>query len=152
MIKLQSSTATGGAVLLWHDDSINLPFLTRRKLLAHQTLSKMALASVLNSDCADFSFDNGQPFAFGCGPGLSGPGLEAPAGDSLSFSVRNPLCSAEDDDVERKIEFLHGTTTLAFKVSEWEHICSWSYTTLTNRGVVNVNIWNNSDFKHHAYF
>ncbi|KAG7227391.1 hypothetical protein INR49_000396, partial [Caranx melampygus] len=45
----------------------------------------------------------------------SGLGFEATPGDSLSFSVRNPLCAGGDDGVERKIEFLHGTTTLAFK-------------------------------------
>lgn len=77
----------------------------------------MALASVLSSDSADFPFESGQPFAFGCGPGPSGQGLEATPGDSLSFSVKNPLYSGDEDGVERKIEFLHGTTTLAFKVS-----------------------------------
>merc|ERR1719357_585231 len=75
----------------------------------------MALASVLGSDCADFSFDNCQPSGFGCGPGVSGLGFEATPTDSLSFSVKNPLCAGEEDGVERKIEFLHGTTTLAFK-------------------------------------
>lgn len=89
----------------------------QRKLLAHETVSKMALASVLNNDCAEFSFDNGKPFEFGCGLGQSGPGFESTPGDNLSFLVKSPLCAADDDDVERKIEFLHGTTTLAFKVS-----------------------------------
>eukprot|EP00064_Thunnus_orientalis_P006675 superscaffoldBa00000708_g6693 len=55
------------------------------------------------------------PSGFGCGTGLSGLGFEATPTDSLSFSVRNPLCAGEEDGVERKIEFLHGTTTLAFK-------------------------------------
>lgn len=77
----------------------------------------MALASVLNSDCADFSFDNCQPFSKGCVPGQSGLGFDATPGDGLSFFVKNPLCAGEEDGVERKIEFLHGTTTLAFKVS-----------------------------------
>lgn len=100
-------------------DSINISTFKRRKLLAHHqnTVSKMALASVLSGDCADFSFDNCQPSGFGCGPGQGGLGFEATPGDSLSFSVRNPLYAGEDDGVERKIEFLHGTTTLAFKVS-----------------------------------
>lgn len=84
----------------------------------------MALASVLNSDCADFSFDNCQPFAFGCGPGKSGLDLEGAPGDSLSFSVKNPVCAGDEDGVERKIEFLHGTTTLAFKVSQRVDHCS----------------------------
>lgn len=88
----------------------------RRKLLGHRTVSKMALASVLQSDCADFSFGNCQPFGYG--PGQSSLGFEATPGDNLSFSVRNPLCAVAEDDVERKIEFLHGTTTLAFKVSQ----------------------------------
>lgn len=98
-------------------NSINFRTLTRRKFLAHQTISKMALASVLNSDCANFSFETSQPFGFGCGPGQSGLGFDATPGDGLSFSVKNPLCAGDEDGVERKIEFLHGTTTLAFKVS-----------------------------------
>lgn len=76
----------------------------------------MALASVLNSD-ADFSFDICQPFSNGCGPGQSGVGFDATPGDGLNFLVKNPLCAGDEDGVERKIEFLHGTTTLAFKVS-----------------------------------
>uniref|UniRef100_A0A3Q4HK92 Proteasome subunit beta n=1 Tax=Neolamprologus brichardi TaxID=32507 RepID=A0A3Q4HK92_NEOBR len=75
----------------------------------------MALASVLSGDSADFSFDSSQSFAFGGGPGPRSLGLEGTPGDSLSFSVKNPLCVGDDDGVERKIEFLHGTTTLAFK-------------------------------------
>lgn len=96
----------------------------RRKLLAHQTLSKMALASVLNSDCADFSFDICQSNTYAHGAGQIGSGFDATPGDGLSFSVRNPLCAADDDGVERKIEFLHGTTTLAFKVSVRVLYCS----------------------------
>lgn len=95
-------------------DLINV---TRRKLLVHHIVSKMALASVLSSDCAKFSFDNCEPDSFGCAPGQSGLGFDATPGDGLSFSVRNPLCAVDEDGVERKIEFLHGTTTLAFKVS-----------------------------------
>ncbi|XP_008292170.1 proteasome subunit beta type-5 [Stegastes partitus] len=75
----------------------------------------MALASVLNSDCADFSIDSCQPFGYDCGPEHSGLGFESTPGDSLSFSVKNPLYAGAEDGVERKIEFLHGTTTLAFK-------------------------------------
>lgn len=86
-------------------------------MLAHWTVSKMALASVLNRDCADFSFDNSQCFANTCGLGQSGLGFDSTPGDGLSFLVKNPLSAAEDDGVERKIEFLYGTTTLAFKVS-----------------------------------
>lgn len=89
----------------------------RRKLLSHQTLSKMALASVLSSDSAEFSFGNCQPFTAGCGPSERDLVLDAAPGDGFSFSVRNPLCAADQDGVERKIEFVHGTTTLAFKVS-----------------------------------
>lgn len=78
----------------------------------------MALASVLDGDCADFSTDYCQPFAFGGGPGESGLGFEVTPRDNLSFSVKNPLVESDNDGVERKIEFLHGTTTLAFKVSK----------------------------------
>lgn len=96
---------------------INDPIVRQRKLLAHHTIVKMALASVLNSDSADFSFDNCRPFSNGCGPGQSGVGFDATPGDGLNFLVKNPLCAGDEDGVERKIEFLHGTTTLAFKVS-----------------------------------
>ncbi|XP_077414473.1 proteasome subunit beta type-5 [Vanacampus margaritifer] len=75
----------------------------------------MALASLLNSDCADFSFGSRQTSAFDFGPGPSGLGLEAISGDNIRFAIKNPLCAVDADDVERKIEFLHGTTTLAFK-------------------------------------
>lgn len=77
----------------------------------------MALASVLNSDYADLSFDDCQPFASGCAPNKNGQGFDATPGDGLNFLVKNPLGAADEDGVERKIEFLHGTTTLAFKVS-----------------------------------
>lgn len=77
----------------------------------------MALASVLSSDYAEFSFDNCQPFPSGCAPSTHGAGFDATPGDGLNFSVKNPLGAADEDGVERKIEFLHGTTTLAFKVS-----------------------------------
>lgn len=77
----------------------------------------MALASVLNSDYADFSFGDCQPFASGYAPNKSGQGFDATPGDGLNFLVKNLLGAADDDGVERKIEFLHGTTTLAFKVS-----------------------------------
>lgn len=77
----------------------------------------MALASVLNSDYADFSFDNCQPFTNDCAPSKNGLGFDATPGDGLNFLVKNPHGAADEDGVERKIEFLHGTTTLAFKVS-----------------------------------
>lgn len=93
-----------------------LTITCRRKLLAHSTISKMALASVLNSDCEDLSFGRSQTFSNTCGAGHSSLGFDATPGDGLSFLVKNSL-SDTDDGVERKIEFLHGTTTLAFKVS-----------------------------------
>ncbi|XP_019720315.1 proteasome subunit beta type-5 [Hippocampus comes] len=87
-----------------------------RKLLAHRVVSKMALASVLNQNCAAFSFGSRQTTAFDCGPGLSGVGLESTSGDNFRFAIRNPMRPVvEDGDVESKIQFLHGTTTLAFK-------------------------------------
>lgn len=77
----------------------------------------MALASVLSSDFAELSVDNCQPFKLGSAPGESVHGFDATPGDGLSFLVKEPLWDVGDDGVERKIEFLHGTTTLAFKVS-----------------------------------
>lgn len=88
-----------------------------RKFYSHQAVSKMALASVLGSDYAEFSCDNRQRFADDCPPRNNGLGFEATPGDGLNFSVKNSLGAPDDDGVERKIEFLHGTTTLAFKVS-----------------------------------
>lgn len=88
-----------------------------RKSHSRQTVSNMALASVLSSDYAEFSFDNCQPFSSGCAPSTHGAGFDATPGDGLNFLVKNPLGAADEDGVERKIEFLHGTTTLAFKVS-----------------------------------
>lgn len=85
----------------------------------------MALASVLNSDYADFSFDNCQPFASGCAPSTHAAGFDATPGDGLNFQVKNPLGATDEDGVERKIEFLHGTTTLAFKVGGGSLLC-WS--------------------------
>ncbi|XP_061695398.1 proteasome subunit beta type-5 [Syngnathoides biaculeatus] len=75
----------------------------------------MALASVLSGDCAGFSFGSRQASAFDCGRGPSGLDLEATSGDNIRFAIKNPLCAVGEEDVERKIEFLHGTTTLAFK-------------------------------------
>lgn len=76
----------------------------------------MALASVLKSDFGEFSYEKCQPLDFKGEMIHSDVGFESAPGESLSFTVRNPLCAAADDEVERKIEFLHGTTTLAFKV------------------------------------
>lgn len=73
---------------------------------------KMALASVLNSECADFE----QPFSFGCGFNDAAVGFGETSGDGLHFATK-PLGGGEEDGIEKKIEFLHGTTTLAFKVS-----------------------------------
>uniref|UniRef100_A0AAY4AMD1 Proteasome subunit beta n=1 Tax=Denticeps clupeoides TaxID=299321 RepID=A0AAY4AMD1_9TELE len=73
----------------------------------------MALSSVLRGESAEFY--NNQPFAFGCGSGPSSVGYGSTAGDSLSFQVKSAFGPEEDDGSEKKIEFLHGTTTLAFK-------------------------------------
>merc|ERR1719391_930405 len=73
----------------------------------------MALASVLKSDYADFSFDNHKPYGFGYGLGKSD--VRASLGEDLSFAVQTSLNSSDGEGIERKIEFLHGTTTLAFK-------------------------------------
>jgi len=78
------------------------------------TVSKMALASVLGSDCADFAaFDGSNKRSLGLDFGRRGVAEE----QELSFALRGAPGSVEQDDVEKKIEFLHGTTTLAFKVS-----------------------------------
>lgn len=88
-----------------------------RKLYTHPAFPKMALASVLGSDYAEFSFDNHQRFANDCPPSNNGLGFDATPGDGLNFSIKQALGAPDEDGVERKIEFLHGTTTLAFKVS-----------------------------------
>ncbi|XP_018613718.1 proteasome subunit beta type-5 [Scleropages formosus] len=63
----------------------------------------MALASVLQGEYADFNSHSGRPFSF------------ASESDGLSFSVKASLHGEDAEGPERKIEFLHGTTTLAFK-------------------------------------
>ncbi|XP_065123588.1 proteasome subunit beta type-5 [Paramisgurnus dabryanus] len=72
----------------------------------------MALSSVLRSESANFSDQFDRPFAHSCGLGQTDLGFGAALGDSANFAVK-PL--GGEDEVERKIEFLHGTTTLAFK-------------------------------------
>lgn len=74
----------------------------------------MALASVLQSESVDFSNYGRQRRGFASGLYEAELGLESVGGD-LSFALRT-LCS-NGDGPDRKIEFLHGTTTLAFKVS-----------------------------------
>ncbi|XP_034039213.1 proteasome subunit beta type-5 [Thalassophryne amazonica] len=78
----------------------------------------MALASVLSSDCADFSFDNSRQFGFGCGLKHNAVREEAAPGDFLNLSFNAPLSAPDAEGVEKAIEFLHGTTTLAFKFKE----------------------------------
>lgn len=75
----------------------------------------MALSNILRSEVADFS--SSRSFALGCGldPGDLGFGTDSV--HSLNFSVNPALGVSDEDAPERKIEFLHGTTTLAFKVS-----------------------------------
>ncbi|XP_051553337.1 proteasome subunit beta type-5-like [Myxocyprinus asiaticus] len=72
----------------------------------------MALSSVLRSESADFCDRFNRPFAPDCGLDQTDLGFGAALGDSPSFAV-TPL--VEGGEPERKIEFLHGTTTLAFK-------------------------------------
>ncbi|KAM6948992.1 proteasome subunit beta type-5 [Aplochiton taeniatus] len=73
----------------------------------------MALSSVLHSESADFSFD--KSFGFGCGFGQSDFGYSSTPDDSLNFAIKASLNPTDEEGPERKIEFLHGTTTLAFK-------------------------------------
>ncbi|XP_041092854.1 proteasome subunit beta type-5 [Polyodon spathula] len=68
----------------------------------------MALANVLRGESAFFS-NNAR--SFGLAESLAG----AASGEGLSFAVRDPLCPEAGVGPEEKIEFLHGTTTLAFK-------------------------------------
>ncbi|XP_021469507.1 proteasome subunit beta type-5 [Oncorhynchus mykiss] len=83
--------------------------------LISKTLSKMALSSVLQSESADFSFNNDRSFSFGCRFGQTDLGFGAAPGDRLNFAIKASLGPDDKDGPERKIEFLHGTTTLAFK-------------------------------------
>ncbi|KAF7705842.1 proteasome subunit beta type-5 [Silurus meridionalis] len=69
----------------------------------------MALANVLKSECADFE----APLAFGYGFNDGDAGFGGTSGDPHSFALKTS--SGDEDGIERKIEFLHGTTTLAFK-------------------------------------
>ncbi|KAJ8268597.1 hypothetical protein COCON_G00137690 [Conger conger] len=80
-----------------------------------KSITKMALASVLRGESADFSLRSERPFAFGASWDQTELGFDTSAGDGLNFAVKNSLSPDDEDGIERKIEFLHGTTTLAFK-------------------------------------
>lgn len=110
-----TATPAGVAVEFHNQDSI-MVLAQDRKFYSHPSVPKMALASVLGCDYAQFSPDNRQRFPNDCPPGTIGLGFDATPGDGLNFSVKNSLGAPDEDGVERKIEFLHGTTTLAFKV------------------------------------
>ncbi|XP_024274156.1 proteasome subunit beta type-5 [Oncorhynchus tshawytscha] len=73
----------------------------------------MALANVLQSESVDFSNYGRKCRGFTSSLYETELGLESVGGDNLSFAVRT-ACS-DGDGSERKIQFLHGTTTLAFK-------------------------------------
>lgn len=75
----------------------------------------MALSSLLRSESANFSDHFDRSFVHGSGFNQTDLGFGAALGDSGNFAVK-PL--GETDEPEGKIEFLHGTTTLAFKVSQ----------------------------------
>lgn len=77
----------------------------------------MALASVLSGESADFSLRSERPYAFGAGWDQTELGFGTSEADGLNFAVKNALSPEDEEGPERKIEFLHGTTTLAFKVS-----------------------------------
>lgn len=74
----------------------------------------MALSSLLRSESANFSDQFDRSFVHGCGLNQTDLGFGASLGDSANFAVK-PL--GDSDEPDSKIEFLHGTTTLAFKVS-----------------------------------
>lgn len=111
-----TATHAGGAVEFHKQGSIFI-LAEDRTFYTHQAVSKMALSSVLGSDYAEFSLDSRQRFSNDCPPSNDGVGFDATPGDGLNFSVKKTLGTLDEDGVERKIEFLHGTTTLAFKVS-----------------------------------
>jgi len=58
-------------------------------------------------------------------------GFRDALGENLNFAVKT---LGEGDEPERKIEFLHGTTTLAFKVSSFSQqlIASGQFTILVH--------------------
>ncbi|XP_023688439.1 proteasome subunit beta type-5 [Paramormyrops kingsleyae] len=93
----------------------DLSVRNRKCVICQLILTKMALASVLRGDCADFSGRSDRPFAFGSGLDQTELGFASEAGDGPSFAVKSGLYPETEEGPERKIEFLHGTTTLAFK-------------------------------------
>lgn len=76
----------------------------------------MALSSVLRNESADFSDRFDRAFGHGYGINQTDLGFGDALSESLNFAVKT---LGEGDEPERKIEFLHGTTTLAFKVSSF---------------------------------
>lgn len=89
----------------------------RKCVIFQLIVTKMALASVLQGECADFSGRSDRSFVFGCGLDRTELGFASEAGDGPTFAVKSDLYTETEEGPERKIEFLHGTTTLAFKVS-----------------------------------
>lgn len=73
----------------------------------------MALADVLHGDSIHFQ----RPHGLSWDSDHKDLGFRSEFGDGNNFALKASLSGGCEDEVERKIEFLHGTTTLAFKVS-----------------------------------
>lgn len=73
----------------------------------------MALADVLHGDSIHFQ----RPHGLSWSSGENHLGFRSEFGDGNNFAIKASLNGGCDDGLEKKIEFLHGTTTLAFKVS-----------------------------------
>ncbi|XP_076134590.1 proteasome subunit beta type-5-like [Alosa pseudoharengus] len=71
----------------------------------------MALADILHGDSIHFQRPHGLSFS----SGQNDIGFRSEFGDGNNFALKASLGGGCDDGVEKKIEFLHGTTTLAFK-------------------------------------
>lgn len=74
----------------------------------------MALADVLHGDSIHFQ----RPHGLNWDSDQRNLGFRSEFGDGNNFALKASLNGDHEDGVERKIEFLHGTTTLAFKVSQ----------------------------------
>lgn len=81
----------------------------------------MALSSILSRDSLGLFGSDAGSVGAGFSDGRTGLGFSSVSGDGLSFDIRAPLYTDDKAAPESKIEFLHGTTTLAFKVSSIIH-------------------------------
>ncbi|XP_048866807.1 proteasome subunit beta type-5-like [Brienomyrus brachyistius] len=75
----------------------------------------MALSSILSRESLGLFGSDAGSIGAGFSVGRTGLGFSSVSGDGLSFDVRAPPYTGDEAAPESKIEFLHGTTTLAFK-------------------------------------